>query len=85
MKESAMTGKWAIKYYKVWVLALAKIQGIFQRKRFVHFHHTDKCEDCIDLVFNKKRADDRKEWLGTYNRKLFLTPRTPHFIRRFHQ
>ena len=26
----------------------------------------------VDLVFNKKRADDRKEWLGTYNRKLVL-------------
>ena len=26
----------------------------------------------IDMVFNKKRSDDRKEWLATYNRELYL-------------
>merc|ERR1711871_412095 len=29
-------------------------------------------KDCIDKVFNKKRADDRKMWLGNYNRKDYL-------------
>ena len=72
-KESAMAGKWAIKYYKGLGTSTSKeFKEYFKEKRFVHFHHTDKCEDCIDLVFNKKRADDRKDWLGTYNRKLVL-------------
>ena len=26
----------------------------------------------IDLVFNKKRADDRKDWLNEYDRKSYL-------------
>ena len=29
-------------------------------------------ENAIDMVFNKKRADDRKDWLGEYNRELYL-------------
>ena len=28
--------------------------------------------EAIDSVFNKKRANDRKEWLGGYNRDLYL-------------
>jgi len=26
----------------------------------------------IDMVFNKKRSDDRKDWLSKYNRELYL-------------
>ena len=31
---------------------------------FLYVDHED--DDSIDLVFNKKKADDRKEWLSTY-------------------
>ena len=30
------------------------------------------CDNAIDKVFNKKRADDRKEWLGNYDRSAVL-------------
>ena len=30
------------------------------------------CDNSFDLVFNKARADDRKEWLGNYNKELVL-------------
>ena len=37
-------------------------------KHLIPFHCTnsDKIHDVIDLAFNKKRADDRKEWLSEY-------------------
>ena len=36
------------------------------------FTHTSESDDAIDRVFNKKRADDRKTWLGNYDRKVYL-------------
>ena len=34
-------------------------------------------DDAIDMVFNKKRADDRKEWLEDYNRESYLNTNNP--------
>ena len=36
------------------------------------FVYTENSDDAIDMVFNKKRAEDRKEWLGKYERESFL-------------
>jgi DNA topoisomerase-2 len=49
----------------------------FQEKKFVGFEYTGATSDnAIDMVFNKKRADDRKAWLETvYNRKSFVDTR----------
>jgi hypothetical protein len=38
----------------------------------VGFEHSEKSNDAIDMVFNKKRADDRKEWLKYYDRNSYL-------------
>jgi DNA topoisomerase-2 len=36
-------------------------------KHLIRFHYdTDETEELIDMLFNGKRADDRKEWLKTY-------------------
>ena len=35
-------------------------------------HSGPKCDDAINMVFNKDRADDRKEWLEDYDRELYL-------------
>ena len=35
-------------------------------------HGGETCEDAVDKVFNKKRADDRKEWLGGYDKSRVL-------------
>ena len=32
----------------------------------------EKCDDRIDMVFNKKRADDRKDWLEGYDKSVVL-------------
>ena len=50
----------------------------FEHKKVVDFEYTGEPSDnAIDLVFNKKRADDRKEWLSTYNRSDHLDTSNP--------
>ena len=65
---------WKIKYYKGLGTSTGKeFKEYFQHKKFVGFEHNGKTsDDAIDMVFNKKRADDRKVWLETvYDRDSF--------------
>jgi len=61
---------WNIKYYKGLGTSTGReFREYFEHKKIVDFAHTgEPSDDAIDLVFNKKRADDRKQWLSTYNR-----------------
>jgi DNA topoisomerase-2 len=61
---------WHVKYYKGLGTSTGReFREYFEHKKIVDFAHTgEPSDDAIDLVFNKKRADDRKEWLSTYNR-----------------
>jgi len=72
-KENDIKG-WRIKYYKGLGTSTSKeFKEYFAKKKIVSFESTgDKCIQTIDMVFNKKRSDDRKEWLSTYNRELYL-------------
>ena len=65
---------WKIKYYKGLGTSTSKeFKEYFVNKKTVHFASTgEKSRDAIDMVFNKKRANDRKEWLYAYNRELYL-------------
>ena len=65
---------WKIKYYKgLGTSTGTEFKEYFKEKKIVYFNHANiSCDDAIDMVFNKKRADDRKEWLGDYNRDLYL-------------
>jgi DNA topoisomerase-2 len=66
-------GGWKIKYYKGLGTSTGKeFREYFEKKKLVAFHHTEKSDDAIDLIFNKKRADERKEWLRKYNRDSYL-------------
>jgi len=72
-KKDNDTSKWNIKYYKGLGTSTSKeFKEYFEKKKIVNFITTDKCSDIIDMVFNKKRADDRKEWLSHYNRETYL-------------
>ena len=73
-KETTPTINWKIKYYKGLGTSTGKeFREYFQQKKIVGFHHTGKeSDDTIDLIFNKKRACDRKEWLEKYNRDSYL-------------
>lgn len=65
---------WNIKYYKgLGTSTKTEFREYFEEKKFVGFEHTGvTSDDAIDMVFNKKRADDRKTWLETiYNRNSF--------------
>jgi DNA topoisomerase-2 len=65
---------WKIKYYKGLGTSTGKeFREYFQKKKTVEFvHNGANCDNAIDMVFNKKRADDRKEWLGDYRRDSYL-------------
>lgn len=87
-KENNEGMGWKIKYYKGLGTSTSKeFKEYFARKKVVTFKHTDLCDDAIDMVFNKKRADDRKVWLGDYDRELYLDTNQDevtfsHFIYR---
>ena len=64
---------WKIKYYKGLGTSTGKeFREYFEKKKFVGFEHSEKSDDAIDMVFNKKRADDRKDWLKLYDRDAYL-------------
>ena len=65
---------WKIKYYKGLGTSTGKeFKEYFQQKKIVSFAYSGEVSDnAIDMVFNKKRADDRKEWLSKYDRTSYL-------------
>ena len=73
-KQNNDTKNWNIKYYKGLGTSTGKeFREYFQKKKIVGFEHNGKnSDDAIDMVFNKSRADDRKNWLENYNRDLYL-------------
>ena len=73
-KEANETKGWKIKYYKGLGTSTSKeFKEYFQHKKSVEFISTGEgSREAIDSVFNKKRSNDRKQWLGGYNRDLYL-------------
>lgn len=64
---------WNIKYYKGLGTSTSKeFKEYFKNKKIVGFEYTNDSDDLIDMVFNKKRANNRKEWLTNYDRNNFL-------------
>jgi DNA topoisomerase-2 len=60
---------WKIKYFKGLGTSSAKeFKEYFKKKKLVTFKYGDTCEDAIAKVFDKTRADDRKKWLGNYDK-----------------
>lgn len=73
-KEQNDVKGWNIKYYKGLGTSTGKeFKEYFENKKLVEFQFSGKqSEDSIDMVFNKKRADDRKDWLKVYDRDAYL-------------
>jgi DNA topoisomerase-2 len=74
-KKENNDGKgWTIKYYKGLGTSTGKeFKEYFANKKNVEFEYTDKgCSETLDMVFNKSRANDRKEWLENYNKESSL-------------
>jgi DNA topoisomerase-2 len=70
---------WHTKYYKGLGTSTGKeFKEYFEHKKMVAFVHTGKeSDDHLDMAFNKKRADDRKEWLSNYSREAYLDTSKP--------
>jgi len=72
-KEEGDTRGWSVKYYKgLGTSTASEFKEYFKDKRIVYFAWDDESANCIDKVFNKKRADDRKLWLGEYSRDSYV-------------
>lgn len=72
-KEENDNKGWKVKYYKGLGTSTGKeFREYFQKKKIVSFEHSNESNNAIDMVFNKKRADDRKDWLANYDRNLYL-------------
>jgi DNA topoisomerase II len=78
-KNETDTKGWTVKYYKGLGTSTGKeFREYFGKKKIVWFSHTGQSsDDTIDMVFNKKRSDDRKEWLGNYSRSSFVDTSLP--------
>ena len=64
---------WNTKYYKgLGTSTATEAREYFKTMNTVEFLWNDASDGAIDLAFNKKRADDRKTWLATFDRKRHL-------------
>jgi DNA topoisomerase-2 len=88
-KQHEDVRKWTIKYYKgLGTSSAAEFKMYFRgNRKEMKCLYSDECGQAIDMVFNKKRATDRKEWLAQYDktRRLDytqLTVRYDDFIHR---
>lgn len=66
---------WHIKYYKGLGTSKEKeAKEYFRELKIVNYEWKDDQVDgnSLDLAFNKKRADDRKSWLGGYDKRTVL-------------
>lgn len=72
-KDNDIKG-WNIKYYKGLGTSTGKeFKEYFKEKKIIYFNwNNEESSEYIDMIFNKKRSDDRKDWLGNYNRELYI-------------
>jgi DNA topoisomerase-2 len=73
-KQQNDTKGWHIKYYKGLGTSTSKeFKEYFAHKKIVYFNHEGNSSDnVIDMVFNKKRSEERKDWLSGYDRNSYL-------------
>jgi len=61
--------QWKIKYYKgLGTSTDEEAKDYFKNMKKIVYKHTENSDEYINLAFNKKRADDRKEWLSKYDK-----------------
>ena len=65
---------WTLKYFKgLGTSTASEFKEYFANKKIVDFDYSGEISDnAVDMVFNKKRAEDRKEWLENYDKTVFL-------------
>jgi DNA topoisomerase-2 len=77
VKEKNNLKDWDVK----WLKGLASLEPdemkmFFKNvnKHLIRYNYNDKADnrDLIDMAFNKKRSDDRKEWMKNYNPDVYI-------------
>lgn len=78
LANTARLHLWSIKYYKgLGTSTDVEFREYLKDRRIVHFSHEgETSDDTIDMVFNKKRTDNRKAWLETYDRDCYVNTST---------
>jgi len=73
-KKDNDVSKYKIKYYKgLGTSTGTEFKEYFKKKKIVYFvSNGESCINTIDMVFNKKRSNDRKTWLEKYDRESYL-------------
>jgi len=67
--DIAKNGSWKIKYYKgLGTSNDQEAKEYFKNMKKITYKYDKDADEVIDLAFNKKRADDRKEWLANYDK-----------------
>jgi len=65
--------KWKMKYYKgLGTSTPAEAREWFENLFDIKYEWDAKTDENMNLAFNKKKSDERKVWLGTYNPELSL-------------
>lgn len=74
MKKNDNGKGWDIKYYKgLGTSTAAEAKQYFKDMKTITYIYNEKISDeRLDLAFNKKKADERKEWLGGYDKQNIL-------------
>jgi DNA topoisomerase-2 len=66
---------WKIKYYKgLGTSTPAEAREWFKNLHEIQYEWDEKTDESINLAFNKKQANDRKQWLSHYNPTTMLLP-----------
>lgn len=69
---------WTIKYFKgLGTSTSAEFKEYFANRKIVDFVYDEHSDNTIDKIFNKKRTDDRKSWLSSYDKNSFLDTSKP--------
>jgi len=73
-KSNNETNGWKVKYYKGLGTSTGKeFKEYFVNKKIVYFEHQGEVSDnIVDMIFNKKRSEERKGWLSNYDRNSYL-------------
>ena len=73
LEAGSGTKGWKTKYYKGLGTSTAEeAREYFKTMNTVIYDFDEKSDESIDLAFNKKRSDDRKEWLVSYDKDRIL-------------
>lgn len=72
-KQSQQKG-WTLKYFKgLGTSTSTEFKDYFANKKIVDFQYQGQSsDDIVDMVFNKKRTEDRKTWLEQYDKTSYL-------------